>query len=84
MDGGRTICVEFTEREAFAVLVGVAMARGVLKRDPVGFEGSIAGGALGELRPGVFVGPRQWAADSVCAGHKLWCALGLSEPPPSL
>jgi len=81
MDDLAGVHVEFTEREAFALLIGSGVAVGHCKRDPAGFARRI-GGSLLSLRSGAFVGARQFQADAMSGGAKLWAALGLSEPPP--
>jgi hypothetical protein len=76
VDDSRQVIVEFKEREAFAVLVALGLAGGLLKRDTKAFD-SLVGEALAEIKPGAFVGHRQWQADSITAGFRIWKALGL-------
>jgi hypothetical protein len=81
MDGPGGIAVEFKESEAFALLLAGPIAVGFSKSHPELFVQMIDS-AIAQLRAGAFVGPRQWRADVLCANHRLWSALGLSETPP--
>lgn len=76
--GMRKVVVELTEREAFALVVGVGLAAGRCKAAPAKFS-RMVGGSLLRLRGDGFVGAAGFQADALAAGHKLWLALGL--PP---
>jgi hypothetical protein len=80
MDGPGGIVVEFKESEAFALLLGAAMLRGISKLQPEMIDAMVVQ-LVPQLRAGAFVGPRQWRADVLVGGLKLWRALGLSDPP---
>ncbi len=67
MDDTAGVVVEFKEPEAFAVLFAVGMA--ARQADAPGF-----GEVVNRVRPGVFVGARQWNADALVAGLRVWRA----------
>jgi hypothetical protein len=76
MDDLGGIAVEFKEREARAVLAALAISGYLAKREPQTWE-RIVRHALEQLSDAAFAGPRQWRADELSAGMRVWRALGL-------
>lgn len=83
MDGGKTITVELSERELRALLLALCVSGGYFRRDPALWESVVRAGAE-KLAPGCFAGSRQWHADELVAGLRLWRAAGFSGEPPEV